>query len=100
MLALRRISLDKRTKCRGNAGIFARQVGTDDLPTVATIAGGKQDIRAEIQHVRIDRRENQRSSAIEAILPGAQNHRRDVARLTSSAVEYRSLAAINQIGMQ
>src|SRR4030088_181791 len=99
MLALRRIGLDKRPERRGNSRIFTGKVGTDDLPTVAAIASGKKDIRPEVQHVRIDRRENQRRSAIEAILPGAQNHRRNVARLSGSAVEYRNFAAVNQMGM-
>src|SRR6266446_2789520 len=100
MLALRRIGLDKRPESRRNAGIFASQVGADDLPTVATVARCENDIRSEIQHVRIDRRENQRRGAIEAVLPGPQNDRRNVARLSGRAVEHRRLAAINQIGMQ
>src|SRR5713226_6804577 len=48
----------------------------------------------------IHRRENQRRGAIEAILFGAQNHRRNVTRLAGVAVEHRHLAAINQIRMQ
>src|SRR6202158_2219531 len=50
--------------------------------------------------MRIDRRENQWRGAVEAILPGAQHHRRNVARLSGSAVEHRNLAAVNQVGMQ
>src|SRR6266852_648263 len=100
MLALRRIDLDKRPESRRRGGIFASQVGADDLPTVAAVARRENGIRAEIQHVRICYRKNQRRSAIEAILPGAQHHRRNVARLSGRAVEHRNLAAVNQIGMQ
>src|ERR1035437_8798806 len=50
--------------------------------------------------MRIGRRENQGRGAIEAILSGAQNDRRNVARLSGIAVEHRYLAAVNQIGMQ
>ena len=50
--------------------------------------------------MRIGGREDQRRGAIEAILSGAQNHRRNVARLAGVAVEHRSLAAVDQIGMQ
>src|SRR5258708_32386538 len=100
MLALRGIGLDKRPECRRNSGIFTGEVGTDDLPTVTTIARCKNDIRSEIQQVRIDRRENQRRGAIEAILPGTHNDRRNVTRLSGRAVEHRTLATINQIRMQ
>src|SRR5229473_1347089 len=48
----------------------------------------------------IHRRENQRRGAIEAILFGAQNHRRNVTRLAGVAVEHRNLATVNQIRMQ
>ncbi len=44
MFAIRGIGLDKRPESRGNAGIFAREVGTDDLPTIAAIAGFKKDV--------------------------------------------------------
>src|SRR6266704_6420940 len=100
MLALRRIGLDKRPESRRNDGIFASQVGADDLPTVTTVARGEHDIRYEIQHMRVDGRENQRRGAIEAILPSAQNDRRNVSRLSGSAVEHRNLAVLNQMGMQ
>ena len=48
MLAFQRISLDKRPQSRWRTRIFARQVGADNLPTVATVAGCEQDIRSEI----------------------------------------------------
>src|ERR1039457_5424441 len=50
--------------------------------------------------MRIGCREKQRRGAIEAKQPGAQNYRRSVARLAGVAIELRTLAAVNQIGMQ
>ncbi len=100
MLALGGIGLDKWTESCGNARIFASEVRADDLPTVAAVARGKKHVRSQIQHVRISGRENQRRSAIEAVLSGAQNHRRNVTRLACIAVEHRNLTAVDQVGMQ
>ena len=58
MLALRRIVLNKRPKCCGNAGIFAREIGADDLPTAAAVTSREQDIRSQIKQMRISWGEN------------------------------------------
>src|SRR5258708_4487451 len=47
-------------KIRRDAGIFAREVRADLLPRAAAISGAKQNLRTEIEDVRIDRRKNQR----------------------------------------
>ncbi len=40
------------SEVRGNAGIFARQVGTDFMPAVSVVVGGEEYVRSEIEGMR------------------------------------------------
>ena len=75
MLALGRIGIHELPQARRHSGIFARQIRTDNLPTLAAITRREQHIRSQIEDVLVDGRENQRSGAIETVLAGAQHNR-------------------------
>src|SRR5277367_5756537 len=100
MFALGGIARDHVTDVRRHAGIFAGQVGADDLPAVPGVGGFEQDVRAEIERVRRGGRKNERGGAIEAKFSGAQDYWRDVLGLAGEHIEARGFAAVNQIGMQ
>ena len=80
--------------------VFARQIGTDDLPALPSVRGLKEDIGTEIENVRIDRREEQGSGAQKTILAGPHRLRGDILHLTGGAVVAGDLAAVNEVRME
>ena len=100
MFPLLRIGLHEGPEIRRSTGIFPRQIRADDLPTTPTIRCFEQHVRSEIQNVRINRRKNQRSSAVKAIFAGTQNDGRNVLRLPGNAIKTRCFAAIDKIRIQ
>ncbi len=62
-------------------------------------AGLEEHVRAEIKNMRIDRREQQRHGANEAIFAAAADWA-DVLHLAGSSIEARHLAAVDNIGIQ
>src|SRR5512132_1781492 len=83
VLSFCRIGLYKNSETRRNSGIFSSKIGAYDLPTFPASRCFEENVRAEIQGVRIDWREDQRRRSVEAKLPGPQHHWRDIFGLTS-----------------
>ena len=101
MLALRGIRpFCKLSELSRHAGVLARQVGTDDVPALPAVRGLKQHVRSEIQRVRIGVREDERRSAVVAILARANDNRRNVLVLTRRLVELRGLAAVDDVRIE
>ena len=102
MRALRRGGLREGAEVRRRRGFRTAEVGADDPPVRAVVGRLEQYVRAEIERVRIGRRERQRRRALEAIVGVAapRHDRTDLARLAGRLVEARHLAAIDDAGMQ
>src|SRR4051812_37107717 len=100
MLPFRGIGLHKCSEARGNSGIFSSEVWADDLPIFPASSCFEQNIGTEVQSVRIDWRKNQRRGPIEAELPGAQRHRRNIFGLPRRAIELADLSSKDEIRIQ
>src|SRR5215471_12125525 len=92
--------LDENTKTRGNAGIFAGQIRTDDLPIVAAVLCREQNIRAKIERVRVHVRKDQRSRPIETEFSSAQHNRRDLLCLPGDSVKASDLSTVNHVWIE
>src|SRR5262249_25614182 len=80
--------------------LFARQIGTDDLPAISPIRGLENHVRSEVERVRIDRREHERRRAQEAIFSRAHCLRGDVLHLARRAVEARHFPSENDVRIE
>ena len=72
----------------GNAGMFAREIGTDGLPGIAAVGGFEKNIRRVVEDVRIDRRKNDRLRAIGAVLGIGGGNGSDILHLARFQREY------------
>ena len=103
--ALRRLA-PRACPCRlptfgGTSHVFARQVGADLRPAVAAGRRLPQRVRREVQRVRIDRREEHRQRADDAVVAAAAaDARRDLHDLAGAAVVARDLAAVDDVGIE
>src|SRR6185295_7224575 len=88
------------TDAVGHFGLFAREVGADNLPTVSAARRFEQHVAGEIKNVRIDRREDHRRGAKEAILAASSGFGRNVLDLARAPIEARDLAAVNDVWVQ
>src|SRR5438034_432077 len=85
---------------RGRLGPLAREVGADDIPTVPAVSRLEQDVAREIEDVRVDRRKQHGGRAEEPILARARTLRGDVLHLARPAIEFRDLAAVDEVGIE
>src|ERR1700730_2252069 len=74
---------------------LSRQVRTDRLPTVSAVDGLEQDLRRQVQNMRIHRRKKNRHGPNESILAAAQQLRADLLHFSRALIEARRLAAID-----
>ena len=66
---------------RWHSGIFSREIGANHLPRASAIRRSKQNLRPEVQHVRIDWRKNQRQRPRASVLARMRQRRRHFLRL-------------------
>src|SRR6185295_18937116 len=79
---------------------LACQVLTDLFPVPATVSRLPKRIRGEIQHVWIDRREQNRLCAHDPKIGVAKRLRHDVLSLRGAPVVTRQLAAIDDVRIE
>src|SRR6266851_2039615 len=80
-----------------HARIFAGQVGTDGLPGITAVGGAKQELRAEIQHMRIAWRKYERQGPGAAELFALRQTWREVQVLLGAQILARNESAVHNV---
>ncbi len=100
MLSFFRIARGENTEIRGNFIGFAREIGTDDLPTISRVGRLEKHVRREIKRVRFERRKNHRQRARIAIFAAANRLRRDLRVLADILFRSREPVAIKNVRIE
>src|SRR6266702_7236434 len=100
MLSFFRIARGENAETRGNFVGFAREIVTDDLPTVSRISRFEKLVGGEVQRVRLERRKNNRKRARIAILATANRLRRNLRVLADILLRAREPVAIKNVGIE
>src|SRR5260370_37639392 len=100
MFCLFRIACRENPKARGNFKGFAREIGTDDLPTVSRIGRFEKYVGRKIERVRLERRKNNRQGARVTILAAANRFRRDLRVFADILLRSREPVAIKNVGIE
>src|SRR4029077_2521848 len=97
------IFLGKFSQAGRDAGVRAREVGTDDLPILPAVDGLEEEVGGVVERVRIDGREHGWLCAVGAEFFSLDGNRRDVLNLAGVPVIFRNLAsaaAVNDVGIE
>src|SRR5437879_7274378 len=100
MSTLLRIERGKRPQAGRNLRGRAREIGADRLPALAAVQRLEDDVRTQVEHARVDRREHHGHGAHPAILSHAHRLGGDILHLPSAPVEARDLSAVYDVGVQ
>src|SRR5207249_1062951 len=91
MSTLLRIERGKRPQAGRNLRGRAREIGADRLPALAAVQRLEDDVRTQVEHARVDRREHHGQGAHPAILSHAHRLGGDILHLPGAPVEARDL---------
>src|SRR6266568_2073843 len=100
MLSFFRIARGENAETRGNFVGFAREIVTDDLPTVSRIVRFEKLVGGEVQRVRLERRKNNRQRARVTIFAAANRLRRNLRVLTDVLLRSREPVAIKNVRIE
>src|SRR6266702_5995559 len=100
MLSFFRIARGENAETRGNFVGFAREIVTDDLPTVSRIGRFEKLVGGEVQRARLERRKNNRQRARVTIFAAANRFRRNLRVLADILLRAREPVAIKNVGIE
>src|SRR6266566_6042628 len=100
MLSFFRIARGENAETRGNFVGFAREIVTDDLPTVSRIGRFEKLVGGEVQRVRLERRKSYRQRARVTIFAAANRLRRNLRVLTDVLLRSREPVAIKNVRIE
>src|SRR5712664_2054568 len=100
VLAFLRIARGENAEVRGSFIGFAREIGTDDLPTVSRVGRLEKHVGREIKRVRFERRKNHRQRARITILAAANRLRRNFGVLADVLLRAREPVAIKNVRIE
>src|SRR5712692_7046443 len=100
MLSFFRIARGENAEVRGSFVRFAREIGTDDLPTVARVGRFEKLVGCEIKRVRFERRKNDRQRARITILASANRLRRNFRVFADILLRAREPVAVKNVRIE
>src|SRR5260370_11215010 len=100
MLSFFWIARGENAEVRGNLVRFAREIVTDDLPTVSRIGRFEKLVGGEVQRVRLERRKNYRKRARVMIFAAANRFRRDLPVLADVLLRSREPVGIKNVRIE
>src|SRR5467141_3079378 len=95
-----RIARGENAEVRGNFVGFAREIRTDDLPTVSRVGSFEKHVGREVERVRFERRKHHRQRARIAILAAANRLRRNLRVLADILLRSRKPVAIKNVRVE